>query len=135
MARTTFACAALAIAQRLQFVAIVAFIFAPAAAVGQSERHPQSDDDSLVIEMMHAQSRAFEEYARCLEGNGLLTPCAPPRPIQLPPRRETARDRSEQSEAMIESAARALENAEMRAIKAHAKCVHEKQIQRCGPPP
>lgn len=124
----------LPITQQMQLVAAIAFVLAPAPADGQTERHLRPADD-LVIEMMNTRTHALAEYMRCLEGNGLDTPCEPPRPIQLPPRRATAQDRSAQSEAMIESAARMLKNAEMRAIKAHAKCVPRKQAQRCGPPP
>jgi hypothetical protein len=39
------------------------------------------------------------------------------------------------SESIVDSAARMLKDAEMRAIKAHAKCVKTKQSDRCGPPP
>jgi hypothetical protein len=44
-------------------------------------------------------------------------------------------DQDVHSESIVDSAARMLKDAEMRAIKAHAKCVKTKQSDRCGPPP
>jgi hypothetical protein len=108
---------------------------APAAADLQTEHRFRPGDDSLVIAMMNARTHALDEYVRCLDGSAVVTLCVPPRPIQLPPQDDASQDRRRQQEAMIESAARSLKDAEMRAIKAHAECVRNKQAERCGRPP
>ena len=121
----------------MQHLAIVALIVAApiSAFAQQTERHHQAADDSILIKLMNAQTNALEEYTRCLEVSTVATPCEPPRPLQLPPTQEPLRDRAAYSEATIDSAARTLKDAEIRAIKAHAHCVTAKQSEMCGPAP
>ena len=119
----------------MQHLAIVALIVAApiSAFAQQTEQHHQAADDSIVIKLMSAQTHALEEYTRCLEDS--TTPCEPPRPLQLPPTQEPLRNRPAYSEAVMASDARALKDAEIRAIKAHAHCVRTKQSEMCGPSP
>lgn len=119
----------------IQRLALVALIAAAPAFGEQSDNRNEGVDDSLLIKLMRAQTHAVEEYARCLEDGGSATPCDRPRPLQLPPIQEPSEDQGTHSEAMLDSAARVLKDAEIRAIKAHAKCMKMKQSERCGPSP
>lgn len=119
-----------------QFAIVVLIAAAPALAFGkQTEGDDRATDESFLIKMMNAETRALDDYARCLEDHGIATPCAPPRPLQLPPTREPPQEHGAHGEAMLDSAARALGDAEIRAIKAHANCVRSKQAELCGPSP
>jgi hypothetical protein len=121
----------------MQYLAIVALIVAApiSAFAQQTERHHQAANDSILIKLMNAQTHAFEEYTRCLENSTVAAPCEPPRPLQLPPTQEPLADRAAYSEAVVASVARALRDAEIRAIKAHAHCVRTKQSEMCGRAP
>ena len=118
-------------------LALIALIAAePIAASGeQIDGRNHTTDDAVLVKMMNAQIHVLEEYTRCLEDRGTATACRPPRPLQLALMQNAPEDQDVHSESIVDSAARMLKDAEMRAIKAHAKCVKTKQSDRCGPPP
>jgi hypothetical protein len=117
--------------------ALISLIAAEAtAASGEPiEARNRTRDDSVLVRMINAQIHVLEEYTRCVEGPGATAPCQPPRPLQLPPMQDAVQDQDVHGESMVDSAARTLKEAEMRAIKAHAKCERLKKSSRCGPPP
>ena len=119
--------------RRITLIALVAA--APTAASGrQTDIRDHTPDDSVLVRMMNAQVHVLEEYTRCVEGPGTAAPCQPPRPLQLAPIQDSPHDEDVHGESMVDSAARMLKNAEMRAIEGHAKCVKMKR-SGCGPPP
>ena len=117
--------------------ALIALVAAePIAAFGeQIDGRTRAADDSVLIKMMNAQIHVLEEYTRCLEARGTAVPCHPPRPLQLALVQDPPQDQDVHSESIVDSAARMLKDAEMRAIEAHARCVKTKGSNQCGPPP
>lgn len=95
----------------------------------------RSTDESLLIEMMSAQMRALDAYTACLEGRSDVAPCAPPRPLQLPPLQDAPDGHDAQGASAIDAASHRLKDAEIRALRAHAKCVRTTPSAACGPPP
>ncbi|HET8875858.1 MAG TPA: hypothetical protein VFO53_05965 [Casimicrobiaceae bacterium] len=121
---------------RTQCLAIIALAaaFPIAAYAAHTEGATQAPEDSLLIKMLNAQIHALDGYERCLEGEGLPAPCEPPRPLQLPARELTA-DRGAHRDALIGSAERSLKEAELHAIRTHARCMKTRQSGTCGPAP
>jgi hypothetical protein len=120
----------------LRFALIVLLAAESIAASGaRIDARNHIPDDAVLVRMMNAQIHVLEGYTRCVEGLGATTPCQPPRPLQLPPMQEALQDQDVHGESMVDSVAQTLKEAEMRAIKAHAKCMRLKQSSRCGPPP
>ena len=118
-----------------RFVLIALIAAEPIAASGeQIDGRNHATDDAVLVKMMNAQIHVLEEYTRCVEGLGTAAPCQPPRPLQLAPIQDSPHDEDVHGESMVDSAARMLKNAEMRAIEGHAKCVKMKR-SGCGPPP
>ena len=106
-----------------------------AASAEQIDGRSHTTDDAVLVKMMNAQIHVLEEYTRCLEDRGTATACRPPRPLQLALVQDAPEDQDVHSESIVDSAARMLKDAELRAIKAHTKCVTAKQPNRCGPAP
>jgi hypothetical protein len=125
--------ASIALLRRLTLIAAVGA--APAFGEQTDSHNQAAQDDSLAIKLIHAQIDALQDYERCLQGDGIRTPCRPPRPLQVTLLQQPSEDDATHSESMLDSAARMLRDAELRVIKAHSKCIKTQQAEMCGPAP